>query len=159
MKRRRSRNPEGKLTRDEHTNFQASVLSNISDAVIVTDSEHHITFWNRAAERLYGYESHEVIGKRLEAVTRYRWIRAEDERAALDSLARTGSWHGENIHLNRSGDEIYVESSVSVLNAEDDKANGFLAIIRDIRGRKRAEEALRESEKRFRKVFDDAPIG
>ncbi|HET9532652.1 MAG TPA: PAS domain S-box protein, partial [Blastocatellia bacterium] len=105
-------------------------------------------YWNNAAEQLYHVPASEAVGRRIEEVYQYKWLKAEDEQAAECSLATTGSWQGENIVITRDNDEIYVESSVSAIKDEGGAATGRLAVIRDISERKRAEESLRESEAR-----------
>lgn len=143
---------------EEQLRFQANVLSQVLDVVIAIDNEYRITYWNPAAERLYGFKSDEVLGQPLEQVNHYRWVKPEDEQAANDSLSATGSWRGENIHLKKSGEEIHVESSVSVLKDQSDNTIGLLAIIRDITERKRAEDELRNQKEILQKIFDHSPI-
>ena len=143
---------------EEHIRFQANVLSQVLDVVIAIDNEYRITYWNAAAERLYGFKSDEVLGQQLEQVNHYRWVKPEDEKAANDSLSATGSWRGKNIHLKKSGEEIYVESSVSVLKDQSGNTIGLLAIIRDITERKRAEEELRTQKEILQKIFDHTPM-
>jgi PAS domain S-box-containing protein len=147
---------------EAYIQFQANVLSQVNDAVIAIDNEHRITYWNKGAERLYQLTPDQAIGQQLEEITRYRWLKPEDEQAASAALATTGSWQGENIHVKRSGEEIYVESSVSVLKDERGATTGLLAVIRDIseahrqaEQRQRAEEVLR----RYERIVSATPDG
>jgi hypothetical protein len=128
-------------------NFQANILSQVSDAVVAMDNDHRVTYWNQAAEQQYGIKASEIIGRQLEESYQYRWLNAEDEQAAYDALAATGSWQGENIHVKKSGEKIYVESSVSILKDNSGAAIGLLAVIRNITNRKQAEEVLRQYER------------
>ena len=139
--------------------FETNVLSQVFDVVIAIDNDYRIIYWNAAAEELYGFTSDEVLGQRLEQVNHYRWIKPEDEQVASDSLSATGSWRGENIHVKKSGEEIYVESAVSVLKDQNTNTIGLLAIIRDITARRQMEDALRRSEEKFKTVFEFAPVG
>lgn len=127
---------------EERIRFQANVLEQVKDAVIAIDIEQRITYWNHGAQQLYNLTSDEVLGRTLNQAYQYLWLTAEDELAAYDSLAATGSWHGENIHIKKSGEEIYVESTVSVLNDDRNANIGLLAVIRDITERKRDLEEL-----------------
>ncbi|HAX76598.1 MAG TPA: hypothetical protein DCY88_12350 [Cyanobacteria bacterium UBA11372] len=122
--------------------FQANVLSQISDAAIAIDNEHRVTYWNQAAERLYGVKAEEIIGKPIEASHQHRWMKPEDEQAVGAALATKGAWRGEGIHIKNNGEEIYVEASVSVLKDRDGAGIGFLGVIRDIRLRKQAQEQI-----------------
>lgn len=138
----------------ESHRFRGEILAQVSDAVITIDDDQHVTYLNAAAERQYGVSASEVLGRNLSWVYKNRWLRPEDEAAALTALRDTGRWRGENIHVKRSGEAMDVESSVSRLHAEDGNRSGLLAVIRDITERKNAgqerallEAQLRESQK------------
>jgi PAS domain S-box-containing protein len=84
---------------EERLEFQASVMSQVSDAVVAVDSEQRITFWNSGAERLYGLAAGDALGRKLTDAYQYRWLSPADEAAAADSLMKTGSWFGENVFV------------------------------------------------------------
>ena len=126
---------------EEQLAFQADVLSQVSDAVIAIDNEHRITYWNPAAEQLYGFTAAEVLGRPVEEVTHYQWLNPADEPAAYEMLTTRSSWQSENWHATRYGEPLHVESTVSVLKDTAERPIGLLAVIRDITERKRAEEA------------------
>ena len=98
--------------------FQADVLSQVKDAVIVLDSDERIIFWNKGAEHLYLYSAVEALGRRMEEVHAPGWDRPGDGQQARDALESAGSWRGESIHRNRNGKQVFVESSISVLRNE-----------------------------------------
>ncbi|MBW4494742.1 MAG: PAS domain S-box protein [Oscillatoria princeps RMCB-10] len=143
---------------EEQNRFQAGVLSQVNDAVVAIDTEDRITYWNAGAERLYGYHSAEVLGRRLQEAYQYRWHKPEDEAAAWATIAAQGFWRGEVLHVKNSGEELCVEASVSVLKDERGAEAGLLGVMRDISDRKRAEAALRQSEEQLQRVFDESPI-
>jgi PAS domain S-box-containing protein len=125
---------------EERIRFQTIVLSQVNDAVVAFDNNHYIVYWNNGAERLYNFKSEEVLGRRMEEVTRHRWLKPEDEIIAYDSLAETGSWRGEFIQARRNGEELRVEASITTLKNEKGAAIGFISVMRDITERKRVEE-------------------
>lgn len=129
---------------EEQIKFQANVLAQVKDAVNAIDNQRRIIYWNQGAEQLYDLKAEEVLGRKLEEIYQIRWFHSEDEQAASEALALKGSWQGENIHVTHDGEEIYVESSVSVLKDENGTAKGWLAVIRDVRERKQAEQKIRE---------------
>lgn len=128
--------------------LRGDALALVQDAVIVVDNENRVTYLNPAAERQYGLTASETLGRALTEVYQPRWLRPEDE-AAFAALHDKGYWRGENIHVKRTGEPLYVESSVSLLRDDSGAITGKLAIIRDSSERHQAEAALRQSEERF----------
>jgi PAS domain S-box-containing protein len=142
---------------EEALDRQTGLFENVLEAVISTDLEFRIKTWNRAAEALYGFKAEEVIGKRMGDVirTEYPYDGRDD---ALKRLSEDDHWRGEVVQRLKDGQEINVVCSVSYL--VDGRANpvGMIAINRNITDRKRAEEALRESEKRLAHIVDAIPV-
>ncbi len=130
---------------DDAIKFQVDVLSQVSDAVVGIDNDRRIMYWNKAAERLYNLKPADVIGSLLNEAYSYKWINADDERAAEESLKSTGTWSGENVHVKKNGEAIYVLSSVSVLKEKSGGTIGMLAVMRDITQRRRLEDELKKA--------------
>ena len=130
----------------------------ISDAVICTDADFNITGWNRAAEEMYGWRAEEVTGKDLREVTGLEY--ANDERKdVLDSLYRNNNWRGEVIQRKKDGKRIRGLASVALVRDAEGEAIGAIVVNRDITQNKRLEESLKKSEKRYRDMLENAPIG
>ncbi|MDY6899270.1 MAG: PAS domain S-box protein [Cyanobacteriota bacterium] len=141
------------------SHFETNILSRIGDAVVGIDNEHRIIYLNQAAERLYDINSKEFLGRSLEEAYEFHWLNPEDEQAAYDDLSATNGWQGENIHVKNNGEEIFVESSVSVLKNNSGENIGLLAVIRDITKRKRAEIALKEKQQQLEAIAANNPVG
>lgn len=137
--------------------LQATVLSQVNDAVVAVGLDGRIIFWNRGAERLYKLSAEEAIGKRRDAVYQYRWPTPQQDRAAKEAMASSRFLRGENIHLLWNGEEIHVESSVSLLLSWSGLPAGWLAVMRDITERKVFEQRLKESEERYRTLAENLP--
>ncbi|OGW47766.1 MAG: hypothetical protein A2078_13160 [Nitrospirae bacterium GWC2_57_9] len=138
--------------------LQGTVLSQVSDAVVAVGRDGLVIFWNNAAERLYKLPAREAIGRPREEIYRYRWPTPQDEKAARESMASTGFLRGENVHvLSSTGEEVVVESSVSVLQDWSGNPAGWLAVMRDVTERKHFEQKLRESEERYRSLVESSP--
>ena len=138
----------------ESNRFRGEILAQVSDAVIAVDNELRVTYFNAAAERKYGVAAAEALGRCLDEIYDFRWIRSEDAAASGAALRETGQWRGENIHIKRNGESVHVESLVSCLRAGDGTQTGMLAVIRDVTERKRAEEVLRYQAELLDKVSD-----
>lgn len=137
-------------------------LTNIAqDAIVMMDHEGNISFWNPAAEKIFGYSSSEALGKEMHtflAPERYY----ENYRKGLSHFRETGQGMavGKTLELDavrKGGEEFPMELSLSALQIQG-KWHA-VGIIRDITERKRVEEALRESEERYRSVVDNVGIG
>lgn len=126
----------------EQLAFQASVLEQINDGVIAVDTEGHITYWNRGAERIYGYSRDEVVGKAVQDVLQYFQVLSEDEPETREVLATPGNWRGEITHRTKQGTGITVEANVSVMTDAHERVIGTLSVVRDITTQKRFQHLL-----------------
>jgi PAS domain S-box-containing protein len=135
---------------------QANLLDQVSDAIISIDGQGRIKSWNAAAETLYGWPAHEVLGKAMAEVLPTTYLDSDFERSSATLIAE-GQWQGEVLQPDRSGATRTIMSSVRMLrNAEGDMV-GAIGINRDIAEHKRAEQALRQSDERFAKAFRTSP--
>lgn len=117
---------------------QAEVITQARDAVIITDLEGKITFWNRGAERLYGWDSEEAVGRKGEDLFNPRTI--EQIKPIRAELLIKGSWSGELLLHNRHNDPLFVDASMSLVFDEAGKPKARLTIATDITEKKNLEE-------------------
>jgi two-component system sensor histidine kinase/response regulator len=148
---------ERKRTEERHA-YHASLLENMSEAVLATDERFALTAWNRGAEEMYGWKAPEVLGRDVREVLGSRYT-GERRAKALRQLSETGRYRTEVITYGKDGTPIPTEGVTLVLRSEAGRIIGYLSINRNIAERKRAEEALRESEERFRATFEQAAVG
>ena len=93
------------------------VLSEVADAVIVTDPHLHVRSWNEGAERLYGWAEDEVLGRNLFDVVPHAEGN-EPLSAAMRALEEKGRWFGEGQHIARDGSIVTVSASTTLLRDE-----------------------------------------
>ncbi|MDP8208085.1 MAG: PAS domain S-box protein [Candidatus Electryonea clarkiae] len=140
---------------EEKLSYQANVLSNVSDAIISTDSNLQIKSWNPAAERIYGWKENEVIGKSIDEVCQTEFVDISQEEAQT-ILLKEKSWTSELLQKNREGKIINVLASVSLLKDNEGNIISGITVNHDITERKQAEEALRESESRYAQLAEQS---
>ena len=137
-----------------------AIVEAANDAIILSDKKGNILSWNSAAQTMFGYSSEEIVGKPLTLLMPQRYREAHQqgiERVQLTAeyrvVGRTIELHG----LRNNGEEFPIELSLSrsVFTGEI----FYCGIIRDISDRKRTEETIREGERRFRAIYDQAPTG
>jgi len=125
--------------------------------VLVRGIDDKIIFWNRGAEMLYGYAADEAIGKSPDELL--HTVVPKPLEAIKADVMREGEWRGELQHTRRDGSVIVLASHWVLHRNEDGSPKAFIEVNIDITELKRAEEALRESEKRLRATFDNAAVG
>jgi len=117
-------------------------LDLLSEAVIVSDGEGRIEFWNAGAETLYGWRREEVLGKHLDDVVPITFPVASGE--VLATVISAGQWEGAVRRLNKGGQEI----TVALRKIQrSDGGGAILEMGQDISAQLQAEEALRQSER------------
>jgi PAS domain S-box-containing protein len=134
------------------------ILAIADDAIVNLDAQQKISFFNRKAEQLFGYQAREVLGQSVDMLLPARF-RARHTAQIRDfeqgpAPARLMGERGEIVGLSRAGVEIPLEASITKVFI--DGVPTFSAHLRDIRARKAAQRALETSEQRFRTVFEHA---
>ena len=115
---------------------QAALLDKANDAIIVRDLEYRIRFWNKGAERIYGWTAAEAIGHRSNELLYHD--DTEFQRCAALVLAE-GVWSGELRQRRKDGREIVVDVSLTLVLDESGNPVSVLAINTDITVRKHQE--------------------
>lgn len=120
---------------------QAALLDLSHDTILVCDLDGKVRFWNRAAERLYGYSRQEALGKISHDLLRTVFPRPLAEIRA--SLLREERWEGELIQTAHNGTSLVVSSRWSLQRNANGEPTGILKTHNDVTGRKRAEDENR----------------
>jgi PAS domain S-box-containing protein len=128
----------------EKTRLQARLLNSVGQAIIATDLEGNITYWNRAAEQLYGWKEAEVLGRNIVNVTP---AETSQEQAIniMNRLIEGEYWSGEFIAKRRDGTIFPAIVTNSPITNDKGEIIGVIGISTDITEQKWMQE-----------VFDDA---
>ncbi|MDH3672547.1 MAG: PAS domain S-box protein [Gammaproteobacteria bacterium] len=152
------------ITERKHTEEQLqaseeryrSVIETAASAIIHLSADHKILEWNPAAARIYGWKRHEVLGKDYLELFLPEEVR---ETVAADMQRVLAGEHTESFEnpvRTRDGVERVLSWNVSRLVDAKGRAIGIVAIGMDITERKRAEEALLQSEANYRRLVDNS---
>ena len=139
---------------------QAWILEYVNDAAIIIDPHRRILSWNRAAETIYGWTAAAVLGRDLhDVIPVLRFLDGSTLEDVLAAYHREGFWNGEVIQRHRDGHELVIDGTSRVIRDAHGQLAAILAVNRDITARRQVEQALRESEARFRQLFERSPDG
>jgi len=141
---------------DEIAQRLAAIVESSDDAILTKDLDGTVTSWNKAAERLFGYRSREIIGK---PVTLLLPDDRQDDEAPILARLRRGERvrHYETVRRRKDGSLIDISLSVSPLRNASGMVVGASSIARNITDKKQAEERqrllLREMDHRMKNLF------
>ncbi len=135
----------------------AMVARNTSDAVLITDRQHHIVWVNEGFTRMSGYSLQEALNQHPEHLLH---VEHNDPATlqALHSACQMGEpFRGELLRHNKSGQAYWLDLEVQPIRDAQGVVTGFMSIETDISERKRAESTLRSSEQFMRLIADNLP--
>jgi len=121
---------------------QAQLLELAHDAILVRDLTSRITFWNRGAEKLYGWPRDEAQGQISHGFL--QTVFPTSCQTVDTELLGRGYWEGELLHMTRDGTQLVVASRQVMQRDNSGNPIAILEINNDITERKRAEESMRE---------------
>ncbi|MCJ8015189.1 PAS domain S-box protein [Paenibacillus sp. KQZ6P-2] len=122
-----------------------SIIQQIADAIHTVDWSGRVLQVNKAFEELYGWKSHEIIGKKLKIVPDF----LENEEAQNIQALRRGEQlpPTETLRLRRDGSLVEVSISTAPVKDEEGHITSFISVSRDMTERNKMDELLRRSEK------------
>jgi PAS domain S-box-containing protein len=131
----------------------AELLDLVTDGAYICDTAHRITYWNRAAERLYGWSAEEAVGQDVSVLLQTEYPVPFVE--LLATLEEQGRWEGELVHTNHYGMRVVVYSRWIHKRGELGEFKGWLQINSDITQQRQAEETARRLSGRILQLQDD----
>ena len=139
---------------EEQIRFQRRLLDAVGQAIIATDLQGRIIYWNRAAEELYGWSTEEVMGRPIVEVTPSEELleRAEE---IMSELRAGRSWSGKFVVQRKGGSTFPAMVTDSPVYDEQGTLVGIIGVSTDLTELKKAEET-RRSEERFRLLAENA---
>ncbi len=148
----------GERRRAEHARAHlAAIVESSDDAILSKTLDGRIVSWNAGAEQLFGWRAEEIVGQPILTIIPPKLHAEENDIIARLSRGERLS-HRETERLTRDGRRVPVSLTVSPIRDASGRITGASTIVRDISERKAAEQALRDSEARFRNLADSVPM-
>ena len=139
---------------EEQIRFQRRLLDAVGQAIIATDLQGRIIYWNRAAEELYGWSTEEVMGRPIVEVTPSEELLERAEEIMVE-LRAGRSWTGEFVVRRKDGSTFPAMVTDSPVYDEQGTLVSIIGVSTDLTELKKAEET-RRSEERFRLLAENA---
>lgn len=149
---------ERRATR-ERLRLQAQLLDLTPDAVAVRSLEGVISYWNPAAEQMYGWPAPVAVGRTIHRLLVTVFPPGESQENVHEQLLQKDFWSGELQQLRSDGRRLTVLSRQTLQRDAEGRPLAILCVNTDITDRRRAERALAQSEQRFRSQFDHSAVG
>jgi len=141
---------------EEHLQFLSSITKEVSDSIIVTDTDFRIRYFNGASQDLFGYSQEEVIGETPD-VFNAEPAGAEIQYEIYKTVSAGNIWTGSVLNRRKDGSAFICECKVSPLLDENGTIVSYIGVQRDITERIKAEEALKESRNFNASLLNNAP--
>ncbi|XDD41899.1 PAS domain S-box protein [Leptospira sp. WS60.C2] len=134
---------------------QANMLDNVLDAVIGTDFNQIINYWNKAAEKIFLWKAKEVIGKNIAEVLKSKYSHHSNQEV-IETVHQKGSFIGEATLEAKDGSFRNIEINLVLLNDETELPTGYIFVARDISERLIALKQIKESEAKLTQIIESA---
>jgi two-component system cell cycle sensor histidine kinase/response regulator CckA len=137
----------GRKRAEERIREQASLLDNAQEAIGVRDLEHRLIYWNKGAQRLYGWTKKEAIGKNP---VEFLFKDKEEPPQLIEAkriVLEKGEWTGELHQMTKDSKEIIVESHWTLVRDSEEKPKSILVVNTDITEKKKLEMQLLRSQR------------
>lgn len=128
-----------RLQGEARNRLQASLLDKAHDAISVAGIDSRISYWNRGAQRLFGWTPEEAIGK---TKTELLIVSGEEFTIGYQTVLQQGEWTGEVEKRHKDGHSVTVESHLTLVRDDDGRPLSVLEIETDITQRKEAEREI-----------------
>jgi PAS domain S-box-containing protein len=135
---------------------QAALLDLANEAILVVGIDSTIRYWNRGAERLYGWPASQTVGRGVREVLKTRFPVSREQ--TYREVKEHDRWEGDLVQVCRDGREITVVSCWALVRNDQGEPEATLEINSDVSERRAMEEALREKQELLDLQFERMPV-
>ena len=143
---------------EEKINMLAHAVKNSADCIAITDKDYKIIFVNDSFSKVYGFEKEEIVGQPISVITSRNNL-PEVGQSLYSAMDRNEVWSGEVLNKRKDGIDFPVQLSLAPVITDKGELIAIVGVLRDITERRKAEEALRDSEQRYRLLVETANEG
>jgi len=144
----KKKSEEALRQQQEQNRFKALLLATVGQAIIATALDGSVTYWNKAAEKIYGWSAGEAMGNNIIDLTPSVQSR-EEANEIMNELKRGNSWSGEFLVQRKDGTNFPAFVTDSPVYDQEGKLVGIIGVSTDISERKKAEQDLKELEQKI----------
>lgn len=134
--------------------FELMAKRTLDYAMFLLDKEGHVISWNAGARHIKGYEESEIVGKHFSVFYTHEDISRQWPVYELRTALTEGRFEDEGWRVKKDGSRFWANVVITALRDDRGQFLAYSKITRDLSERKRQEEALRESEERFRLLVE-----
>ena len=131
---------------DDQMAYHSSILENVNDVIIGTDKNFLISYWNKAAQKIFGWKPEEVMGKTATSILHTEFFN-DDFEQSVKTLKETGTWRGEVIQYRKDNQPVIIDANIMTIRDHAGQVTGHVSANRDITSQKQAQEKLVEAYK------------
>jgi PAS domain S-box-containing protein len=136
----------------------STIVENSPASVVITNTNGDIKFLNSNFQQLTGYNYDELTGKNI-SMLRSSFQKKEFRQSIRETLKTGGKWKGELLNVSKKGDSYWVLATISPIYNKNNEITNYISIQEDITYLKKIEEDLKQSEEKFRVLFETLPEG
>lgn len=140
---------------EKRIKFQANILENVQDSVIVTDLHGTIKYWNKGSEAIFGYSLEEAVGKTMALVCPGR---EEQIEKVLNHVMRVNECIKEHECRRKDGSRVWADTRTTKMFDLNGNVQGFLNVSKDITERKKIQDEINASLKEKKMLLDEINI-
>ena len=144
----------GTGVKNDDSRFRLLIDSVTDYAIYMLDAQGAVVSWNPGAQRFKGYEEDEILGEHFSRFYTDEDKATELPRRALETADREGRFEAEGWRVRKDGSRFWAHVVIDPIRDKSGVLIGYAKITRDLTDRKRAQEALRLSEERFRLLVE-----